>query len=186
MNAQEPVHVGPALAAPRRPRWRLPVIVAAALVLVVTIAALAAYLTGVFDDDGRFAAEPAACATVTPSLHLLGTAYTAQEDENNNCDLLLPREHPSYSATPVIIVGYAAVVPETGDAEDAARDELRRIGPGQQLSGVGDEAYAWGEKNVVFRVSNLVVGVTVFPLAPSTKEQLKTFAADMADRLHDA
>ena len=186
MNVQEPVHTGPAPAAPRRPRWRIPVIVAAALVLVVTIAGLVAYLAGVFDDDGRFAAEPAACAAVTPSLQLLGTAYTAQEDGNNNCALLLPRDHPSYSATPVIIVGYAAVVPDRGDAEDAARDELRRIGPGQQLPGVGDEAYAWGEKNVVFRVSNLVVGVTVFPLALSTKEQVKAFAADMAGRLHDA
>jgi hypothetical protein len=117
-------------------------------------------------------------------LHLLGGAYTTRQDENNNCELL-PADSYVRSDSPVIVIGYAASTPGRGDAPQAAQEELRRIELDRPLPGVGDEAYRWGDKNVVFRVSNLVVGVTVFPLAPTTEQQVEAFAADLANRLRD-
>jgi len=50
------------------------------------------------------------------------------------------------------------------------------------LSGVGDEAYQ-RSGDVYLRVSNLVVAVVVYPVAASTPEQVRAFAADLANRL---
>lgn len=64
----------PATTAPRPRRRRLP-LVAAILVPVLVAGAIAiTYALGGFNDHGRFRAEPPACATLGPSVHLLGIA----------------------------------------------------------------------------------------------------------------
>ena len=72
------------------------------------------YRAGAFDDDGQFRAEPPACGTLAPSLHLLGIAYTLRQDESNNCDLLVPPDHPDYIPYPKISVGYYVATPQRG------------------------------------------------------------------------
>jgi hypothetical protein len=169
----------------RRPRWRI--VVAAVVVPVVLVAAgLIMYLTGAFDDDGTFRAEPPACATIAPLVNLLGVAYTTQQDDTNNCDLLLPRDHPDYIDAPKITVSYYVATPRRGDAPDAASEVLRQLrAAAQPLSGVGDEAYV-RDRSVFLRVSNLVVGIVVFPREASTAEQVRTFAGALANRLREA
>ena len=53
------------------------------------------------------------------------------------------------------------------------------------LPGVGDEAYVWGG-GVVLRVSNLVVAIAVFPVHEGTADQIRAFAADVANRLRNS
>jgi len=68
----------PVPTAPRPGRRRLP-LVAAILVPVLVAGAIAiTYTLGGFNDHGRFRAEPPACATLGPSVHLLGISYTLQ------------------------------------------------------------------------------------------------------------
>ncbi|PWU56858.1 hypothetical protein DLJ47_04510 [Micromonospora sp. S4605] len=168
----------------RRPRRRA-LLVAAVLVPVLLAAAVITYLAGGFHDDGRFRAEPAACATLAPSVRLLGPAYVLQQDDRNNCDLLLPPDHPSYVPVPTITVSYYVATPRREDAPEAAAELLRRLTPGtRRLPGVGDEAYL-RDRSVFLRVSNLVVGIVVFPRVVSTEEQVLAFAADLADRLRN-
>lgn len=177
----------PTPSAPRR-RWRNPILAAAILVpVLLAAAAVITYRAGGFNDDGQFRAEPPACATLAPSLHLLGTAYTLRQDESNNCDLLLPEGHPDYIPYPKISVGYHVATPRRGDAPEAASQVLRRLGTDfRPLPGVGDEAYVRGDRDVVLRVSNLVVGIMVFPRQASTGDQVRAFAADLANRLRDS
>ena len=49
-----------------------------------------------------------------------------------------------------------------------------------------DEAYVRADRDVVLRVSNLVVGIMVFPRQASTGDQVQAFAADLANRLRDS
>ncbi|MGW5671571.1 hypothetical protein [Micromonospora sp. NPDC003776] len=174
----------PLAPAPGRPRRRVAILVAGILVPVLLVAAGAAvYLAAGWHDRGTFRAEPPACATLEPSLHLLATPYTVQQDGSNNCDLFLPRDHPGYISAPVMTVAYYVATPERGDAPEAASRVLRQ--PGAQLrplSGVGDEAYS-RNRSVYLRVSNLVVGIEVFPRAVSLESQVHAFAADLASRL---
>lgn len=167
-----------------RPRRRIAILVAAILVPALLIAAgAAAYIVRGSHDDGTFRAEPPACATLEPSLHLLAVPYTLQQDESNNCDLFLLRGHPLYISAPVITVAYHVATPERGDAPEAASRVLRQ--PGSQfraLSGIGDEAYS-RNRSVYLRVSNLVVAIEVFARAVSEESQVHDFAADLAGRL---
>ncbi|WP_213452633.1 hypothetical protein [Rhizomonospora bruguierae] len=72
-----------------------------------------------------------------------------------------------------------------GKVPKAASEELAPVGKAlRPLPGVGDEAYLW-DRNVLFRVSNLVVGIIVLPRARSTDDQVRTFAADLANRLRN-
>ncbi|MDO3701332.1 hypothetical protein Q3W71_06505 [Micromonospora sp. C28SCA-DRY-2] len=168
----------------RRPRRRA-LLVAAVLVPVLLAAAVVTYLAGGFHDEGRFRAEPPACATVAPSVRLLGPAYALEQDDTNNCDLLLPPEHPSYVPAPTITVSYYVATPRRSDAPDAAAEQLRRLAAGfVRLPDVGDEAYL-RDRSIFLRVNNLVVGIVVFPRVVSTEEQVLAFATDLADRLGD-
>ncbi|MGW4460657.1 hypothetical protein [Micromonospora sp. NPDC004704] len=167
----------------RRPRRRILILVAAILVPVLLAAALITYLAGGFNDDGQFRAEPPACSTLTPSMHLLGVAYSVQQDESNNCDLLLPRDHPDYIPAPKITVSYYVATPGRDDAPDAARRLLLRLGTDlQPLPGVGDQAYV-RNRDVFLVVSNLVVAIVVFPQQTSTQDQVRAFAVDLANHL---
>jgi hypothetical protein len=161
-------------------------VLTASLVAILLAAVVIAYLAGGISDKGRFRAEPPACATIQPSLPLLGFAYTTQQTESNSCHLLLPPGHPRHSSNPDIIVSYFVATPSWGDAPKAASRELTRTGAGAlpPLPGLGDEAYLWN-RGVVMRVSNLVVGVVVFPLHESTEDRIRAFAADVARRLRD-
>jgi hypothetical protein len=135
------------------------------------------------NDDGHFRAEPPACETLAPSLHLLETAYTLQQDDSNNCQLFLPKDHLLDSPNPVMTVSYYVATPRREDAPEAASRVLHE--PGLQftpLSGIGEEASS-RDRSVYLRVSNLVVGITVFPLVVSTESQIRAFAADLANRL---
>lgn len=170
----------------RRPRRRIPVILAATLVPTLLAAAgVIAYLAGGFSDDGQFRAEPPACATLTASLHLLGTAYTTEQDESNNCDVLLPPDHPEYLPYPRITISYYVATPRREDAPEAASELLRRLLTDvPPLPGVGDEAYL-RNRDIFLRVSNLVVGVVVFSREAGTEDQVRAFATDLANRLRD-
>jgi hypothetical protein len=163
------------------------VLIAAILVPVALIGAgVAAYLAGALNDDGEFRAEPPACATVAPSLHLLGTAYTAEEDGTNNCGLLLPKDHPRYVPSDTITVSYYVATPRRQDAPDAASDLLRKLEADvQPLSDVGDEAYLRNH-DLFFRVSNLVVAIVAYLNPVSTDDQIRAFATDVADRLRES
>jgi hypothetical protein len=184
---QEPTDTAPPAPAARR-RWRLPVLVAAIVAAAMLATLGITYLAGGFTDEGRFRAEPPACATIAPSLHLLGFAYTTRQTESNGCDLLLPRDNPRYSPAADISINYAVSTPSRGDAPAAASRELRRLAVAKSLPslpGVGDEAYLW-DQGVVLRVSNLVVAILVFPVHESTDEQIRAFAADLANRLRNS
>jgi hypothetical protein len=174
----------PTASATGRPRRRFPTLVAAVLVpVLLAAAALTTYLAGGLNDDGRFRAEPPACATLAPSVHLLGPAYRLQQNKSNNCDLLLPPDHPLYLPHPTITVAYYVATPRRENAPDAAGRLLRRLGTDfRPLPDVGDEAYV-RDRSVFLRVSNLVVAIVVFPRAVSTEDQLRAFAADVAGRL---
>jgi hypothetical protein len=163
--------------APTAPGLRRVRIIFAIVLGVVVLggAALAAALGGVFDDQGKFSAEPPACATVEPSVSALGTPYQLQQDGKNNCDL---------RGATQINVSYVVVTPSRGDAPAAASNKLKELGPLglKALPGVGDEAYRW-EDRIYFRVSNLLVGVTVTPQAPESQPQVVAFVTDVAKRL---
>ena len=102
---EEPADATPPAAAARRTRRRLPVLVAAILAASLLAAVGITYLAGGFTDKGQFRAEPPACDTITPSLHLIGFPYTTRQTETNGCDLLLPlaipitAPHPTSSST---------------------------------------------------------------------------------------
>ncbi|MGQ5262721.1 hypothetical protein ACTWLT_18440 [Micromonospora sp. ZYX-F-536] len=174
----------PSASASRRPSRRIVIVVAAVLVPVLLVAAgVVTYFMGGLNDDGQFRAEPPACETVQPSLHLLATAYAVRLEGSNSCSVFLPKDHPAYIPTPVMTIDYYVATPQREDAPDAASGVLRKLGSEvKPLSGVGDEAYS-RNRSVYVRVSNLVVGVTVFPLAPSPESQIHDFAADLAERL---
>lgn len=171
----------------RRRGWRRALILIAAGLVLVLLAVGTTYLVGGFKDGGRFRAEPPACATLAPSLHLLGAAYTTQQTGNNGCSLLLPLDDPNYVPSPVIQVEYSVTTSRWGSAPDGASRVLRDSGRKlnfQALPGVGDEAYLWNE-NVMLRVSNLVIGIIVYPRRASTQDQVRAFAADLANRLRN-
>jgi len=140
---------------------------AGAAVAVLAAAGLTAYLAGALNDDGRFRAEPPACATISQSITMLGIAYTARQSKSNDCDLLLPRDHPDYVDVPKITVSYRVATPRREDAPRAASEMPLPISrEALALPGVGDEAYLRG-RSVFMRVNNLVVAVVVFPWRPA-------------------
>lgn len=151
----------------RRARILLVIVLAVA---VVGGATLAAALAGVFDDKGRFSAEPPACATVEASAATLGPGYQLTQDAGNNCVLRGPS---------TVTVSYVVVEPSRGDAPAAASNKLKELSPLglKALPSVGDEAYRW-EDRIYFRVSNLLVSVTAAP-----SPEVIAFAADVAKRL---
>jgi hypothetical protein len=161
----------------------MPILVAVALLFVLLTAVAITYLAGGFHDDGRFAAEPPACTTVEASLPLLGTDYDSKQTGANNCELLYPPDHPDYIPHPKINIQLYVATPRREDASEAASRLLKDLGTSfQPLPGIGEEAYV-RNRDVFFRVSNLVVGVVVYPLQDSSDEQVHAFAADLADRL---
>jgi hypothetical protein len=183
VQAGEPAPTPQPVPATRR-RRRVWGVVAVILVGILVGAGVITYVAGGINDDGRFSAEPPACAMVEPSIHLLGGNYTPRLTENNNCELLLPPDHPAYIPNPVITISYGVFTPPGGDAPAEASRLLRdTAAKGRPLPGVGDEAYLWADRNVVLRVSNLVVAINVFALASSTEAQVRAFAADLATRL---
>lgn len=170
----ETVAPPPAPAAPGLRRVRVIFAIVLGVIALGGIA-LAAALAGAFDDKGRFTAEPAACATVEASLPTLGTPYQLQQDGKNNCELRGAEQ---------ITVSYVVVTPSRGDAPVAASNKLKELSPLgiEPLPGVGDEAYRW-EDRVYFRVSNLLVSVTVSPRADTSQAQVVAFVTDVATRL---
>jgi hypothetical protein len=174
-----------ASSARRRPRSRIPVLVAAVLVAALLAAGAFIYRAGGFNDRGQFRAEPPACATVAPGMRLLGMDYVTEQDESNNCHLLLPRDHPAYVAAPSITVSFYVATPRRSDAPGAAGTLLRKLkADSPPLPGIGDEAYL-RDRDVFLRVSNLVVAIVVFPRPISTEEQVRAFAADLANRVRN-
>ncbi len=173
---------------PTATRWRpgRAVVVVAAAVMALLTAAVITYAAGGFDDEGRFSAEPPACATVEPSLHLLGVAYTTKQTTGNACHLLPPPGNPLFNPdAPHIMVVYEAIRTDDGDAPESASSRLADLGVGDltSLPGIGDEAYLWN-RGVIMRIDNLIVGIVVYPVEQSTDEQRQAFAADVAARLN--
>jgi hypothetical protein len=161
----------PAIPTRRRPLFALAVL---GVVLLLAAGAAIAYFAGVFDEKGKFTAVPAPCPTVTPGLHLLGTGYTTKAGEGNSCTVLRPGTN-----TAMMGVYYAV-----GDTPGSVGDDLRQRAAGEfrELHGMGDEGYTNGALTV-FRVSNLMVGVTVRPDTGTTDAQIKVFEIDLATRL---
>lgn len=170
--------------APRR-RRRWTILAGGTAVIVLAAAALVAYLTGGLNDDGRFSAEPPACETIAPSVALLDVAYTTRQSGSNNCDLLLPQDHPDYIAAPKITISYGVATPRRADAPEAASELLRPMSrEARPLPGVGDEAYL-RDRDVFLRVSNVIVAIVVFPRPASTQDQVLAFATDVAAHLKE-
>jgi len=162
--------------APAPGRRRLRIILAVVLgVIVLGGVALAAALGGVFDDKGKFTSEPPACDSLEPSLPQLGAPYQPAQDDKNNCDL---------SGTNKITISYVVVRPPHGDAPAAASNKLKELSPLglKALPGVGDEAYRWQDRTY-FRVSNLLVSVTVSPQPAGPDPRVQAFITDVAQRL---
>ncbi|MCY1143390.1 hypothetical protein OWR29_35790 [Actinoplanes sp. Pm04-4] len=160
------------------PRRRRALIALMAVVGVVAVV-FSAYLLGLFDDEGRFRTEPEACASVTPSLPRLGAAYVAKPDGESSCGLYLPE-----AGQPEITISYAVVTPSRGDAPTAASTKLREFAPlgFTELPNLADEAYI-RDTSLYFRVSNLLVGITLQPGATATQAAVHTFARELAAHL---
>ena len=165
--------------APVISRRRRRVLIAIMAVVFVVAAMFTAYLAGVFDDEGDFRTEPEACAALQSSLPRLGVPYEAKPDGKNNCDLWLPE-----SDGPKITVAYAVISASRGNAPDAASTKLREFAPlgFVELPNLADEAYV-RDTSLYFRVSNLLVGITVYPEPSSTPAAVQTFARDLAAAL---
>lgn len=170
-------------AAPSRRRWAL---IAAILVPVLLVAAGAvAYFAGAFRDDGRFDAGPPACAAVKPMVHLLGVDYELRPTKlDRGCDLWLPRDHPGYVEAPKITVGFMPVESADGRSGPEVAGQMMREfdDPDEPVAGIGDEAYA-RDRDLVFRVSNLLVVMFVYPNQVSDEEQVRSFATELAQSI---
>jgi hypothetical protein len=165
------------------PRPRLKILAAAGVAVLLAAGALTVYLAAGRYNQGRFTAEPSACGALAPSVPLLGVEYTLRRNELNNCELTLPRDHPDYVAAPKILVSFLVADADGEGAPQVASRVIQQLGEGSPvLSGVGDEAYQ-RSGDVYLRVSNLVVAVVVYPVAASMPEQVRAFAADLANRL---
>ncbi|MCO8269655.1 hypothetical protein M1L60_03505 [Actinoplanes sp. TRM 88003] len=165
--------------APVISRRRRRVLIAVMTVVFVVAAVFTAYLAGVFDDEGDFRTEPEACTSLQSSMPRLGAPYVAKPDGKNNCDLWLPD-----SDGPKLTVAYAVISASRGDAPDAASTKLREFAPlgFVELPNLADEAYI-RVTSLYFRVSNLLVGITVYPEPASTQAAVQTFARDLAEQL---
>jgi hypothetical protein len=154
------------------PSRRAPAIALAVLVLLAAGAAIA-YFAGVFDEKGTFTAKPA-CSAIDPSLHLLGSGYTTKAGDGGSCGVL-----PPGTQTAMMTITFAV-----GDSPGQVSSDLRKRAAGEfsEVSGLGDEGYSNGGLTV-FRVSNLMVGVAVYPNAGINSAQIKVFASDLASQL---
>ena len=86
--------------APRRARRRPVMPIVGILAVGLLVAAGIAYLAGGFTDRDRFEVEPPACASIEPSVHLLGFAYATRQTEDNSCRRLsLPSAIPDMDRT---------------------------------------------------------------------------------------
>jgi len=165
------------------PRQRLKVLAAAGVAVLLAAGILIVYLAAGRYDEGRFTAEPSACDALAASMPLLGVQYTLRRNELNNCELTLPPGHPDYVPTPKILVTFSVTDADGEGAPQVASGLIRQLGAGSPaLPGVGDEAYQ-RSGDVYLRVSNLMVAIVVYPVAGSTPEQVRAFAADLANRL---
>jgi hypothetical protein len=184
MQPQTPIPPEPETPAPRRTQRRLLVVVASIVGAAVLVAGgLLVFL----NDRDQFTAEPPACEFVGPSLHLLGAAYIARPDTPASCDLLAPKDHPLQAElgdTPVMKVVFR--VADSGETDEVL-EQIESDGTVEhrRLEGVGDLAYLRGN-DIYLRVSNLVVGILVFPMAQTTQDQAIAFATDLAGRLRAA
>jgi hypothetical protein len=163
------------------PPGRRTLIVLASIVGVLALLAaggLAAYLSGVFDEQKRFGAVPAVCPTLVPGLHLLGTGYGTAAGTGSTCNVTLPG-----TGTPMMTVSYSV-----GASPDAVSAQLRDRAAAtfHEVDGLGDEGFSNG-RLTVFRVGNLLVGIAVLAdIGSTTDAQIKVFENDLATRLADA
>lgn len=165
------------------PRQRLKTVATAGVAVLLAAGILIVYLAADRYDQGRFTAEPSACDALAPSAPLLGVEYTPRRNELNNCELTLPPSHPDYVPAPKILVSFSVTDADGQGAPQVASRLIRQLGQGSPaLPEVGDEAYQ-RSGDVYLRVSNLMVAVVVYPVAASTPEQVRAFAADLANRL---
>jgi len=154
------------------PSRRAPIIALAVFVLLAAGAAIA-YFAGVFDEKGRFSAKPA-CSVADPSLHLLGTGYATKAGDGGSCGVLLPG-----TQTAMMTISWYV-----GDTPGKVSNQLRERAAGEfrEVAGLGDEGYTNGSLTV-FRVSNLMVGVAVYPNTGTTDAQIRVFESDLASQL---
>lgn len=165
------------------PRRRLRILVAAGAAVLLAAGILVAYVVAGRFDRGRFTAEPSACEVVAASVPLLGVEYEQRRNELNNCELTLPPGHPDHTREPGILVTFTVTDRDGVGAPRVASRLIRELGgDSPALSGVGDEAYQ-RLGHVYMRVSNLMVAIIVGPVEASTPEQVRAFAADVANRL---
>jgi hypothetical protein len=159
---------------PPRRRALFGVVGALGVLVLLAVGGAIAYFSGVFDEKGRFAAVPPPCPTLDPGLHLLGSGYTTRPGAGSTCDVLAPG-----TSTPAMTVAYYR-----GDTPGKVSSELRdrAVGEFRELNGLGDEGYTNGALTV-FRVSNLMVGVSVAPTATANGGQIRVFQNDLAARL---
>ncbi|GAA0558169.1 hypothetical protein GCM10010172_46510 [Paractinoplanes ferrugineus] len=166
----EPMPVAP----PPRRRALIGVLSGLGVVALLAVGGAIAYFSGAFDEKGRFAAVPPPCATLEPGLPGLGAGYTTRAGNGNTCEVLLPG-----TSTPMMTVGYYR-----GATPGKVGSRLRERTEGQfrELSGLGDEGYTNGALTV-FRVSNLMVGISIYPNTGTTDAQIRVFETDLASRL---
>jgi hypothetical protein len=173
----------PILARVRR-RRRMTVLAIAVPVLLVVVGGLG-YATRLVH-YGRFGAAPAACDAIRPMIGKLGATYELRTTRlNRSCDLWLPPGAPGYADAAKITVGFYPAEPEGWtSAQQVAGGMLRdfdkdRVAP---VAGIGDEAYA-RDRDLLVRVSNLLLIILVFPNPVSRPEQVRAFAGAVVDGL---
>ncbi len=133
---------------------------------------------------GRFRTAPPACESVEAVEELLGVDYVLKPKQSRSplasgCDLWLRPDDTGYVDAAQMSVAFLVT---TGDDPAAAASALMADDREEPIAGLGDEAYSPGD-NVYVRVDNLVVGVLVYPLPPSTTEQVRAFTAALVGRL---
>jgi len=135
---------------------------------------------------GRFGAAPAACDTIRPVIGRLGVAYDLRPTGlNRSCDLWLPPGAPGYTDAAKITVGFFPAEPRGWtSAPQVAGATLRDFdrGPLEPVAGIGDEAYA-RDRDLLVRVSNLLLIILVFPDPVSGPDQVRAFAEAVAGEL---
>jgi hypothetical protein len=132
---------------------------------------------------GRFGAVPAACDTIRPMVGRLGVAYELRAGKlDRSCDLWLPPGSNGSAEAPKITVGFYPAAPRGWTSAQQVAGAKMRDFREEPVAGIGDEAYA-RDRDLLVRVSNLLLIILVFPNPVSRPDQVRAFAGAVVDGL---